>query len=317
MPVKFDIPDYKKVRVIIDTDAACEADDPFAIAHALLSPKLMVKGILAEHFNCEGSVQRSYDEIKTVLKAMGRDVPVYMGEEGAISAEDISSDHYFDDAVSLKDKRKASPAADFIIEEALKEDEHPLFVLCQGAITNVAVAIRKCPGIINRMTIVWIGTHGAGNVKAPFREFNAGNDIIAANYVLNSGADIWLVPSSVYITVNIGIAEIEERILPCGEIGRHLYENMVTYNNSDQAEWTKGESWSLGDSPAVAITLNPDCGRHSMQHAPYIEEDTSSRYDETSPLIRVYEDVDSRYVLGDFISKLRLEYLNINESSTN
>ena len=44
------IPDYKKIRVIIDTDAACEADDPFAIAQALMSPKLIVRGILAEHF---------------------------------------------------------------------------------------------------------------------------------------------------------------------------------------------------------------------------------------------------------------------------
>ena len=30
------IPDEKKIRVIVDTDAACEADDPFAIAHAQL-----------------------------------------------------------------------------------------------------------------------------------------------------------------------------------------------------------------------------------------------------------------------------------------
>ena len=41
----FDIPEYKKIRVIVDTDAACEADDPYAIVHALLSPKLIVKGI--------------------------------------------------------------------------------------------------------------------------------------------------------------------------------------------------------------------------------------------------------------------------------
>ena len=39
----FDIPEYKKIRVIIDTDAACEADDPFAIVQALLSPKLIAK----------------------------------------------------------------------------------------------------------------------------------------------------------------------------------------------------------------------------------------------------------------------------------
>ncbi len=63
MGFNFTIPDYKKIRVIIDTDAACEADDPFAIVHGLLSPKLIVKGIVAEHFKEAGSMERSYDEI--------------------------------------------------------------------------------------------------------------------------------------------------------------------------------------------------------------------------------------------------------------
>ena len=35
MPFQYKVSEDKKVRVIIDTDAACEADDPFAIAHAL------------------------------------------------------------------------------------------------------------------------------------------------------------------------------------------------------------------------------------------------------------------------------------------
>ena len=69
----FDIPDYKKIRVIVDTDAACEADDPYAIVHALLSPKLIVKGICAEHFVEEGSMQRSYEEICTIINAMEAD----------------------------------------------------------------------------------------------------------------------------------------------------------------------------------------------------------------------------------------------------
>ena len=33
----FDVPQEKKLRVIIDTDAACEADDPFAIVQAFSS----------------------------------------------------------------------------------------------------------------------------------------------------------------------------------------------------------------------------------------------------------------------------------------
>ena len=51
MPLKYQVPDDKKVRVIVDSDAACEADDPFAIAHALLCDKFIVKAIFAEHFN--------------------------------------------------------------------------------------------------------------------------------------------------------------------------------------------------------------------------------------------------------------------------
>ena len=133
----FDIPEYKKIRVIIDTDAACEADDPFAIVQALLSPKLIVKGIAAEHFVEKGSMERSYDEIRTILKAMDIDVPVLKGQNGPLCAD-----------------AECSEAASFIIDEAMREDEHPLFVLCQGAISNVAMALKTKPEIKDRMTVI-------------------------------------------------------------------------------------------------------------------------------------------------------------------
>src|SRR5574344_2030047 len=80
MPLQFEVPENKKIRVIIDTDAACEADDPFAIAHALMSKKLEVKAIFAEQFACEGSTKKSFEEIQTILAAMGISVPVSLGE---------------------------------------------------------------------------------------------------------------------------------------------------------------------------------------------------------------------------------------------
>lgn len=285
----FDVPDYKKIRVIIDTDAACEADDPFAIVHALLSPKLIVEGIIAEHFNEEGSVERSYSEIETILAAMNLKVPVFMGQKAQIDKDEV-----------------ISSGVEFIISEANRECDIPLFILCQGAITNVAVAFKKCPEIIDKVTVIWIGTHGEAPYEAPFREFNAGNDLEAANLVLQSKADLWIVPSTVYITINIGIAEIQRRILPCGEIGRHLFNQLVDYNNSKFAGWTKGESWSLGDSPAIALALNPDCGHYKYVKAPFVKEDTSSAIKDDNPLVKLYTDVDSRYILEDLISKLEL-----------
>ena len=117
---------------------------------------------------------------------------------------------------------------------------------------------------------------------------------------------MWLVPSYVYTTVHIGIAEIERRIAPCGKIGKHLFENLVQYNNSPEAGWTQGESWSLGDSPAIALAINPGCGHFTMEHAPRVEEDTASSECPENPVIRIYKDVDSRYILEDLIAKLEL-----------
>ena len=285
----FDIPEYKKIRVIVDTDAACEADDPFAIVQALLSPKLIVKGIVAEHFGQPHSMEDSLNEIKIIKEAMDSDVPAFAGQKGTLAEDD-----------------SVSEGVDFIIKEALSNDEKPLFVLCQGAITNVAKAIKTEPRIKGRMTVIWIGTHGEAPCEAPFREFNAGNDIEAANFVLHSGIDLWVVPSQVYTTVTIGIAEIKRRISCCGRIGAHLYENLVTYNDSELAGWTQGESWSLGDSPAIAIAMNPGCGHFKTVHAPSVAEDTSSVEDPTAPMIRLYTDVDSRYILEDLIAKLEL-----------
>ena len=291
MKFEYDVPDYKKLRVIVDTDAACEADDPFAIAHALLSPKLIVKGIIAEHFKEEGSMEKSYREIETILDAMdmSKEIPVYRGQKGPLLTDEEESE-----------------AVKFIIDEALKEDEKPLYILCQGAITNVAKAITLEPAIKDKIRVIWIGTHGEAPCKAPFTEFNSVNDIPAANIVLQSGIDLWLVPSHVYITVNIGLAEIQRRIRPCGRIGEHLFRNMADYNMSQFAGWTQGESWSLGDSPAIAIALNPGCGHYHYAKAPLVAEDTSSEVKEDNPQIRIYTDVDSRYILEDFIAKLEL-----------
>ena len=106
MAFEYDVPDYKKIRVIVDTDAACETDDPFAIAHALLSPKLIVRGIIAEHFKVPGSMQKSYDEIETILDAMDLKVPVYHGQDGPLCQD-----------------KEISEAVDFIIKEAKREEE--------------------------------------------------------------------------------------------------------------------------------------------------------------------------------------------------
>mgnify|MGYP002508478966 CR=1 FL=1 len=48
---EFDVSDTKKVRMIVHTDCKNEADDQFALAHHLMTPKFIIKGIIGGHFN--------------------------------------------------------------------------------------------------------------------------------------------------------------------------------------------------------------------------------------------------------------------------
>ena len=63
-------------RVIINTDAKNEADDQFAIVHALLSPTLDVRGLIAAHFGTrrsQRSMAESREEIDLLLELDGPD----------------------------------------------------------------------------------------------------------------------------------------------------------------------------------------------------------------------------------------------------
>lgn len=292
MPYLFSVQEKKRIRVIVDTDAACEADDQFAIVHALLTPRFIVKGIIAEQFASEGgqsSVDRSYDEIQKLLKLMNIDgITVAKGCRKSLESELDAPD---------------SEGVQLIIDEALREDDKPLFVLCQGAITNVAAALNRCPEIAYRMTVIWIG---GGFYPDGGWEFNLLNDYHAANVVFKSAVTLWQVPMDCYTTMRVGYAELQHKVMPCGEIGKYLFRQMVELGL--QMDWVAGEGWSLGDSPAVGIALYHDCGRYEMRPAPIVNEKGNYIGAVDRHIIRVYHEIDSRYILEDLFAKLALNY---------
>ena len=286
---QYTVQDAKRIRVIVDTDAACEADDPFAIVHALLSPKLLVKAIVAAHFAQPGSMERSLDVIRAIASLIPTEVPLLHGQPEP-----------------LRDDDSVSEGVAAIIAEARSADSHPLWVLCLGAVTDVARAIQLAPDILPRLKVVAIGGQSYHLPYAGFREFNFGNDIQAANTLLGSGAGVLQVPCDAYATMRVGLAELQRRVLPCGTLGKYLFEQMVRYNESEGAFWTAGESWSLGDNPAVGIALHPGCGLWKKQPARKVNEDTTYADEPLGTEITVYQSVDSRYVLEDLFAKIEI-----------
>lgn len=125
------------------------------------------------------------------------------------------------------------------------------------------------------MTVVWIGGQNPDNSVPDHQEFNSGNDVEAVNVVIDSGVEFWQIPNNVYGTMHMGLAELQKRVGSCGAIGAHLVQNVLDYNVSENATWTAGESWNLGDSPAVGVVLEPNCGEFVYREAPITNLDTS------------------------------------------
>src|SRR5690348_16864130 len=116
----------RRRRVIIDTDAKNEADDQFAIVHALLSPSLDVRGLIPAHFGSrrsDRSMEESREEIDLLLRLLDLAVPVANGAASALPDETTPRD---------------SPGARLIIEESRLPG--PLYVAFLGPLTDMASA---------------------------------------------------------------------------------------------------------------------------------------------------------------------------------
>lgn len=290
---RFRIPEGKRIRLIVDTDAKNEGDDQYCIVHALLSPRFDVRGVVAAHFGAEKSATSmldSFDEIEKILELMAfpKTLAVKGGAHALQGRSPVESD-----------------GARLIVEEAMRDDEAPLYVISLGPLTNVASALLMEPAIASRMTAVWIG---GGEYPSGGAEYNLYNDIPAARVVMASSLELWQIPRSAYQQVIVSMAELEDRVYPQGALGKYLFEQMEAFGHTPfgRATMRTGEYWCLGDQPAVGVLLFPHNYGYNWVQAPDITD--SMHYVQTgrNRPVRVYHTVDTRAIMEDFYAKLKL-----------
>ena len=135
------LPPDKMQRVIINTDAKNEADDQYAIVHALLSPSLDIKGIIPVHFGTlrtDKSMEESRDEVMLLLDLMK--------VAGRVRIADGAS-------LALRDEQtpQMSAGAQLIIDEVMRgDDERDLCLMFIGPLTDLASALLIEPRIAER-----------------------------------------------------------------------------------------------------------------------------------------------------------------------
>lgn len=298
------VPPEKRVRLFIDTDANCEADDQYAILHALMTQKAVVKGVIAEHYGAKmpEEMKKSYQEIMKIFMMGGFDPGVvYKGAEAPLQNEETAGE---------------GAGISALIEEAMKEEKRPLFVICQGALTNIASAILKQPEICERMLLVIIG---GTNYPVGGYEFNTMNDPAAFNVVMKSKVPCWIIPEEVYSTMQVGMAELVEKVMDRDQIGRYLVQRTlemasvmckVVPDYSAQAPFEyalgfpNGESWCLGDSCGIGVLISHNSGQYKEVKAPYVKEDGTYEIKEQVKTVRWYQSINSRFILEDFFAKI-------------
>lgn len=291
----FRVNDDRKIRLIVNTDAKNEADDQFCIVHACLTPKFIVKGLIGAQFGTrrtKESMQESVDECKLLMELMGNDTPVFCGAREEIKSE---TEYEFSEGARL------------IVEEALKEDDKPLYVIFLGPITDLACAYLHNPEIADKLTAIWIG---GGKYPEGGFEFNLSNDIKAANVILKSPIELWQIPMDVYTRMLVSYAELEEKVRPYGKVGKYLFDQMMDFADTipGGGPWPSGECWSLGDSPTIGVLLNPQPFLAHEEEAPFIDDEMKYHFDGNGRKIRVYHDVNARFILEDMFCKLKLNY---------
>lgn len=290
--IHFGIPQEKKARLILNTDAKNEVDDQFAIVHALLSEAIELRGIIAAHFGQRRtpySERESYDEILHLIELMRikPEAPVVHGGE-----------HALPDPLTPVD----SVGARLIIEEAMKDDPRPLHLAFLGPLTDLASALLMAPEIQQRnIRVIWIGGR---NWPCGGWEYNLSNDIAAASLVFQSGVELWQIPRDVYRMMPVGFAELYTRVRPHGEIGRYLCDNVIRFNNDAQNRPTGYRI--LGDSPAVGVVLYEDCGEYNWRPAPDLDAQMHYVHTGKNRPIKVYRSINDRFILEDFFALLQL-----------
>lgn len=306
----YECPGKKRFRLIVDTDAKNEADDQYAIVHQMMSSGFEIKAYIAAHFenkHGEGqrkSMEKSLEELELLQELMGIKgrYPVLRG-----------ADHAMKDKGEMID----SEGARFIVEEAMKTDDRPLFVLFQGAITDLACAYLLEPRIADRMTAVWIG---GGEYPVGEWEFNLSQDIVAANVVFGSDLSLWQIPISAYRYVRVSMTELQHKVKPHGKIGKYLFEQMLACHMARATDitFTEGnpesfiypfenyplESWCLGDQPTISVLLDRHQSNYECVPAPFVTEDMFYIHGTGNRPIRVYHYIDSYMTMEDFYAKL-------------
>ena len=292
-----------KKKVILDTDMYNEIDDQFALTYLMKSLDIFdLQAITIAPFSKSGyantmtikeGTEKSYETTLQILDILGKSEYKNLVYKGAIKY--------------MQDSEEENAAVKKIIEIANKNEK--TIILAIGAITNVALAIKKAPEIVKRIKVVWLG--GNTFLTKDNSEFNFRQDIKAVKTVFDSCVELVVIPCrNVASNLSTTIYELEHYLNEDTKLNNYLKNIFIKCKKSFMKEPKDeiGSSKTLWDLSVIAYEINADWFKSEMISCPNIMdnglyEQTTNRHD-----VVFVNDLYRNKIYQDFFIKMGVEY---------
>lgn len=240
------------IRLIIDADTANEVDDAFAIAWALIEPKLKIEGISSAQWHTQ---ERAPNDTVRASQKMNEDILTLMGKT------DIP--HPIGANFPLVNQLRPQPsdAAKFIIAKAHQSSgNEKLTVAILGPATNVASAILLDQSIIPKIKCCYLGTwyHPEENTWSK-REFNTNNDPNALDVLLNThGLEVEIMTATASKALVFSKEDTDAHFKGKGGVRDYLVDRWESYDRF----WKKADPeklfWTMWDVAILEAIAHPE-----------------------------------------------------------
>ena len=286
------ISNYKreKINVILDTDTYNECDDQFALAYMLKSQDIFnIEAITVAPYSRKTPIvsvkdgqENSYNEILKICKWLDFDTTnkVFKGAEDYI----------------CNDYNGNNDAVNKIIEIALRNDK--TYIMAIGAITNVALAIKKAPEIVEKIEVIWLGGHSL--LQDNNLEFNFRQDVNAVRLVFDAKVKLTIIPcKNVASNLRTTIYELNYYLKDKSELCNYLIERF--YNDGYHGIQERRTIWDIS---VIAYMINKSWFTSKEISCPNINDDTSYELTNDRHIITMVNHIDVNKVYSDLFEKL-------------
>ena len=230
----------------------------------------------------EEGQEKSYQEILKICNWLNFDTEnkVFKGSNGYIE----------------NGYNETNEAVEKIIEIAKKNEK--TYIMAIGAITNITVAIKKAPDIINKIEIIWLGGHSP--ICNNNKEFNFRQDVQAIKEIFESKVDLTIIPcKGVASNLKISIYELEHYLKEKNELCNYLCSRF--YNDEIHGIKTRRIIWDIS---VVAYLINKNWFEEKEMDCPEIKKDLSYSFNKNDRKIKFVTYLNSDKIYNDLFNKL-------------